>query len=1176
MMNAWTDSVDLYNKSLDNSNFAMEKNTVFMDSLDSKLKVLKTTYQEVAQNIINVDSLKNIVEDFTGFVSISGKVIEQIGLLNTIVFTLSSSFLMLNNNIKMFATEMGMMPWFVKTAVAEMGILRGTLFSLGVALDTAKLKVIALQATLSMGLSLIITGVISGVTKLIGSISEAKKKQEELIQTTMNHTQSLENEVNRLEALENKYKKLTKQKEKGKNVDSELLQVQRELATFSDNLVTGLDSEGKEISNNIKLTEKLIEEKKKLLQQEMESLKFKASQELPNIREDKKNLEQELKDINETLDNGGMVKEYTYEGAEILVDKTEELNNRRLEILSSLKDLISEEDKYLGIINKIIKKEDVLAIINSKSIQEAETRIKVLKDMGLTQDDINILIEKYKKETDNATESGEDFAGTQEDIEKINKELKKSFDDASNKLSDYRDILKELDKEEKISYDTKLKIIQDYPQLMAYLGDEKELRQQLIQAISEEKQTQEEAYSQMLMYSEEFYNAKIKGNEILVNTLGEYYNKDLENAKSLAEAKEKVENELIKNLSGKWAKYYNVLTTQYSKTLEDSLVKSAMSGSKEANEVLKAFKSFQDMEDRFNSITSDFGGVDFTPIDLDKSSSSKSQSKYISDLVTRYMHLEQAIENTKNEAEEYGRKIEEFETNYEGLKEIELRKQQIEVYKELQEQLEALNEERRKERRENANRLNDLGFKVKIDLENDVAYINNLERIKELTGDNAKEAEELIGSLGSLDDQIDSTKDEIYSYSQAISQSNREMAEFREEQRKIAEERSYELIKEYREELLDSVEDEIDYYEELKNKAEEVANAKIEDIEREISKLEERNDKIKEQEEREKRLQQIAEQKRRIANLKEQREVNVLKSDGDWEYITDPIELEKETNKLKDMEEDYEKWRRDLRYQSKIDRKRELIEEIRNELAEDKKKYDKKISNLRNFSSISKDLLVDNKDFNISNMEELKEALSELDSNMYDERLDKLKDFVSSYNRMMSRLSESVPYPSYSGGSGSSARDYRKNEREYKKNNDSEIRRIANDHGVDMGVASDMKKTNDRLGYKKYKTGGLVDYTGKAWVDGTPTKPEAFLNAEETKTIKDLAKHITSISKNTKLSTIMPKNFSNNLMKTNNNPSEVKQIFNNKLEFPNVTDGQGVINELKQYGRRVLQFQLQG
>lgn len=38
--------------------------------------------------------------------------------------------------------------------------------------------------------------------------------------------------------------------------------------------------------------------------------------------------------------------------------------------------------------------------------------------------------------------------------------------------------------------------------------------------------------------------------------------------------------------------------------------------------------------------------------------------------------------------------------------------------------------------------------------------------------------------------------------------------------------------------------------------------------------------------------------------------------------------------------------------------------------------------------------------------------------------------------------------------------------------------------------------------YFQYANGGLVDYTGPAWVDGTKAKPEAFLNAEDTKLLK--------------------------------------------------------------------------
>ena len=38
--------------------------------------------------------------------------------------------------------------------------------------------------------------------------------------------------------------------------------------------------------------------------------------------------------------------------------------------------------------------------------------------------------------------------------------------------------------------------------------------------------------------------------------------------------------------------------------------------------------------------------------------------------------------------------------------------------------------------------------------------------------------------------------------------------------------------------------------------------------------------------------------------------------------------------------------------------------------------------------------------------------------------------------------------------------------------------------------------------YFQYKSGGLVDFTGPAWVDGTKQRPEAFLSAEDTKLLK--------------------------------------------------------------------------
>ena len=55
-------------------------------------------------------------------------------------------------------------------------------------------------------------------------------------------------------------------------------------------------------------------------------------------------------------------------------------------------------------------------------------------------------------------------------------------------------------------------------------------------------------------------------------------------------------------------------------------------------------------------------------------------------------------------------------------------------------------------------------------------------------------------------------------------------------------------------------------------------------------------------------------------------------------------------------------------------------------------------------------------------------------------------------------------------------------------------------HKLSSGVTGWFKKSD----VKAYKTGGLVDYTGLAKVDGTPGKPELMLNSEDTKNFLEL------------------------------------------------------------------------
>lgn len=97
--------------------------------------------------------------------------------------------------------------------------------------------------------------------------------------------------------------------------------------------------------------------------------------------------------------------------------------------------------------------------------------------------------------------------------------------------------------------------------------------------------------------------------------------------------------------------------------------------------------------------------------------------------------------------------------------------------------------------------------------------------------------------------------------------------------------------------------------------------------------------------------------------------------------------------------------------------------------------------------------------------------------------------------------------------------------------------------------------------FQKYKTGGLADYTGPAWLDGTPSKPEIVLNAQDTKnfiTLKNVLASLMSApgAESTTNSTSNGDNYYdiNISVESVSNDYDVEQIAN-KVESMIVQDG---------------------
>ena len=117
-------------------------------------------------------------------------------------------------------------------------------------------------------------------------------------------------------------------------------------------------------------------------------------------------------------------------------------------------------------------------------------------------------------------------------------------------------------------------------------------------------------------------------------------------------------------------------------------------------------------------------------------------------------------------------------------------------------------------------------------------------------------------------------------------------------------------------------------------------------------------------------------------------------------------------------------------------------------------------------------------------------------------------------------------------------------------------------HSLSKGVTGWFKKSD----VKAYKTGGLVDETGLAWLDGTKKKPEMVLNSQDTENFIELTDVLRNLDVSSMMSNMVPMF---NALNTNipslisgNSNQNMNNVFNMTFELHDVTNGEQVINYL--------------
>ena len=294
--------------------------------------------------------------------------------------------------------------------------------------------------------------------------------------------------------------------------------------------------------------------------------------------------------------------------------------------------------------------------LTPETLSSTQEYLNLLKETGTTAEQA---CEKIKK----LATDGMDFTDWQTQLE-----------NARSTISDLQTILTNMnDNKGKLTDDDVDKIISSYPSLIAYIGNEEAMREKINELIGDQGDIAQQAASQMLEYNESAYKELLsstddllKGINISVNGetnnltkfLSKAYNTDLNNFSSLAEAKLKIESDLIGNLSEGWASFYGVqidaLTGMASITQNQDQF---YANTPQAQEAQSNLAAYNEAITRLNAARDKMASASLGTLGTVTTKSKKTKSKTKSDAAEVFDFIEIKLNNLTDKASKAKDKI---------------------------------------------------------------------------------------------------------------------------------------------------------------------------------------------------------------------------------------------------------------------------------------------------------------------------------------------------------------------------------------------------------------------------------------------------------------------------------------------------------------------------------------
>jgi len=1171
LLNNYNDSLKNYEIALNSAGTAEQKFAIYQDSVQAKLDKLSATWEEFWQKSLNSDLIKGTIQALT-------YLIDTFGNLRTVLSLVATGFALWKGT--------QITKWFRTSKVAAEGLRVAIIKTRGAIIGMTEAEIAAKTATTGLTLSWNalkvaflsnpIGFVVTAFTTLIAVMDIFNQKQEEMRQKIEESAQEAKEQSDRIAELMGRYNELIHlvgedKKGEDKNARDQLQSIQSELVK-----TLGLEKEAIDLVNDSR-----GESIKKIREEAIERLKANENALIAakNLAEEEK---KNKKGSSSFLGLGG----YEYVGSPILSDK----ENKAFNLMKTISGLRVDRSA----LGTFILMADYMTTAEERA-EILETALKALKDAGLentnvfnqlarSQQGYNDVINKAKEATDAVNKSiaeqlilqKENEIGIPKTVQEF-ENFRKAILDNSSGTEDFKRVLNELlsqqypqfAKQTEDNSNLILGLSKSYENLSKSISNTFDDLKTLNQVIADVRNGQSLSAEQILDLIEKYnlsadaIKKTTDGYTVELSALENVRKAKIQTALDSIEAekkhalavKEQVESRLknygleieqLKNIAAVKAKLAELADKEARRIADEITGGYSDAGARNriyeqvyADVVLagKTLAEIEELEKKSKLLISILNDRSYG-VSSSKSSSSKSTTEIYEAEINQFQQLEDALSKVNDQI-----KRNEILTDLAEEKDkINLLSKRIDLYKQEQEILHQLAEARRNVIQQNVEKLQGLGFDVSYDRNANELLIRNIERLNQLKGKDAEATNELRKSTEELIQTTQSLNDANRQASTQYIQLNKDIKDLKQQQEEYAQK----LIESYQNYVVKKIEEEIDAWEDAKKKAQEAAQEKIDAIQLEIDRLQERNEQLKIEEERQERLIEIAKQKEILENVKKQKNVRIYQN-GQWVWVADPKKVKEETDKLKDLQEDYAKWEAEHARQAEIQRLRNQIKQIQTDLKITENYYDNKIKLGQKFLKKYKKQWEEQKE-EVTSYEALIQKLSEIEQSVYETRLQQLDDFVTAWNALVSRMrtpsavDDSVDVE-VSSSTASSTKTSTTKDSSTKNNATATLPNgqkvpvsIENGRTVTKGLPvgtvvhtaggnykiKEVKSDGSYTGQKVngFSDGGWVDYTGLAVVHGTPSKPEAFLKHDDAKLIYNAANFLKNIANNIKMSSI--------------------------------------------------------